>query len=252
VIARKFTLALLATAAIGLAGAAHAADVYSPPADPVYAPEPAAFSWTGIYFGANGGYGGNRFTYPYAYLEDFGEELEITGDFSLTSSGFVAGGQVGGQIQAGSMLFGIEADIQWANILGQLEVTNDQIGLVLDLGSRVNWYGTIRGRAGVLLTPRFLAYATGGVAYGEVESFYTGEFLFQPFDGSTKQYQWGWTAGGGFEYAITDHVTFKTEYLFVDLGENELIDADFGDGDTFNLDVLTKFHTVKAGFNFLW
>ncbi len=71
--------------------------------------------------------------------------------------------------------------------------------------------------------------------------------------------QWGWTVGAGLEYAITDHWTFKTEYLYVDLGSQTLFDdsAEGLIGDDYlivgaKIDVETKFHTIKAGLNYKW
>jgi hypothetical protein len=47
--ARKITMALLATSAMGFAGAAYAADVYTPPSEPAYVPAAASpFSWSGV------------------------------------------------------------------------------------------------------------------------------------------------------------------------------------------------------------
>ena len=66
----------------------------------------------------------------------------------------------------------------------------------------------------------------------------------------------GWTAGGGVEYALTDHWTAKAEYLHVDLGGGgrtfflqatqppgtATMTASFGSGVQFDL--------VRVGFNF--
>jgi outer membrane immunogenic protein len=38
------------------------------------------------------------------------------------------------------------------------------------------------------------------------------------------QTRFGWTAGGGVEYAFTNNLSGKVEYLFVDLGsQNQII-----------------------------
>ena len=47
-------------------------------------------------------------------------------------------------------------------------------GTSLTFDQRLEWFGTVRGRAGVLATPRVLLYATGGLAYGSFKS--TGAF----------------------------------------------------------------------------
>ena len=38
------------------------------------------------------------------------------------------------------------------------------------LNQKIDWFGTVRGRIGILATPKVLLYATGGLAYGEVNS----------------------------------------------------------------------------------
>jgi outer membrane immunogenic protein len=72
----------------------------------------------------------------------------------------------------------------------------------------------VRARAGILVTPRVLLYATGGLAYGEVNSSETiGGSSFSASDTRV-----GYTVGGGIEGAIGGNWTAKLEYLYVDLG----------------------------------
>ena len=71
----------------------------------------------------------------------------------------------------------------------------------------LNWFGTVRGRAGYLFTPTLLAYGTAGFAYGGVQGNVSGY-------SNTRT---GWTAGGGLEWLFMPHWTAKVEYLFVDL-----------------------------------
>ena len=65
-----------------------------------------------------------------------------------------------------------------------------------------------------------------------------------PFSGSHA----GWTAGGGLEYAITDHLSFKTEYLYVDLGKQTLFSG--GGGLPVSISVDTHFHSIQGGLNY--
>jgi hypothetical protein len=60
------------------------------------------------------------------------------------------------------------------------------------------WFGTVRARGGVLVTPRVLFYATGGLAYGQVNSSET--IGGSPFSSSDTRV--GYTVGGGIEGAI--------------------------------------------------
>jgi len=98
------------------------------------------------------------------------------------------------------------------------------------------WDGSLRARAGFLVTPDTLIYATGGLAYGEVRgSFaYSAQIVypssFQTVATSGSQ-SWsdtrvGWTAGGGVETALTPgFLQFfglgwkaRFEYRYTDLG----------------------------------
>jgi outer membrane immunogenic protein len=90
-------------------------------------------------------------------------------------------------------------------------------------------------------------YGTGGFAYGQVEHGYSVTGDITASDSITKS-QHGWTVGLGLEYALTERLTFKTEYLYVDLGKANLVSISPAD-DGFVLDAKTRFHTVKAGLN---
>ncbi|QJP12494.1 porin family protein [Starkeya sp. ORNL1] len=291
---KSLALGLVSLAA--LAAPALAADM----SYPVKAPPPViipAFSWTGFYIGANGGYGGDRFRYPFsAFADQYEREcrgecnpqsevavaaipddyvlensLDLSGEFKLNSSGFFGGGQIGYNYQFyNNWVIGVETDFQWSGIEGEISgngnlFLNDDLlgGANFSAGSEVEWFGTIRARLGYAWDRVFL-YGTGGAAYGKVKSHGSisvfddmGELFGDSV--STSDTQWGWTVGAGIEYAITDHWTFKTEYLYVDLGSQTLFD-DGTEGYVGNdylvvgakVDVETTFHTIKAGINYKW
>src|SRR4030095_10939407 len=102
------------------------------------------------------------------------------------------------------------------------------------------WFGTVRGRLGFLATERLLVFGTAGFAYGHGEVSGTvsndlgGHLIFSGPDsidckansvclsGSSSYNSTGWTAGGGFEWALLNNFTVKVEYLHVPLGEETL------------------------------
>jgi outer membrane immunogenic protein len=55
-----------------------------------------------------------------------------------------------------------------------------------------------------------LIFATAGGAGGSINTS-------APTFTSTSSSEFGWTAGGGLEFGITDNVTAKIDYLYVDL-----------------------------------
>ena len=83
---------------------------------------------------------------------------------------------------------------------------------------KLPWLGTVRARLGVTPSDRWLVYATGGLAYGEIETdgaLATGSTVVAA---TTNTWHAGWTVGGGIEAALWDNWTVKFEYLYVDLG----------------------------------
>ncbi len=221
---------LSSVAALGLvaaAGAASAADLPSrkgPVVAPIYAP---IFTWTGFYVGVNAGYG-------------FGQvdstNLGVIGQYD-DPDGFIGGGQIGYNYQMGQFVLGLEADFQGADLKSQTAV----IASGVRGSNEMTYFGTVRGRVGYAFD-RFLPYVTGGFAYGQVKNKITTPIA--SFSDDNTQY--GWTLGGGLEYAFTNNWTAKIEYLYVDLDKESLNVP----GGTFTSKVETKFSVVRAGLNY--
>ncbi|MFG1359644.1 outer membrane protein [Xanthobacter pseudotagetidis] len=237
---KRFLLATVALAALSApAAAADLATKY-----PVKAVAVPVFSWTGFYIGANVGYGGDSVTYDASFA---GVIPPLTASASLNTSGFFVGGQIGYNYQfSNNVVLGIETDLQWSDISGNLSASF--MGLpIVSAGSSVDYFGTIRARLGYAID-RFLPYITGGIAYGKsgTDVTFIGVPVFS--DSSTS---WGWTLGAGGEFAITNHWTFKAEYLYVDLGDNTLdLTGIVPPGFPLAISNDTKFHTFKAGVNY--
>jgi outer membrane immunogenic protein len=193
-----------------------------PPRAPAYVP---FFSWTGLYIGANGGYGFGKSRWTDS-VTGF-----TTGDFDV--SGWLAGGTLGYNMQMGSAVVGLEADFDWSNIKG----STTACGTTCETANQ--WLGTGRARIGYAFD-RFMPYITGGVAFGRVKATMTGL-------GSHASNQIGWTAGGGIEYAFVSNWTAKAEYLYVDLGK-VTCDAVCSGGNPF--DVTFMSHIVRGGINY--
>lgn len=225
---KKYLLASVAALGLVAAGAATAADLPSrkgPVAAPIaYAP---IFTWTGFYVGANAGY---------AWGQIDSTNLGIVNPFS-DPDGFVGGGQIGYNYQVGQLVFGIEADFQGAD----LKATARNLAGTVTASNELNWFGTVRGRVDYSFD-RFLPYVTGGFAYGNVKNSVTGPgFAFR--DDNT---QYGYTVGAGLEYAFTNNLSAKIEYLYVDLDKESFTVP----GGTFTSNVDTKFSVVRAGLNY--
>ena len=85
---------------------------------------------------------------------------------------------------------------------------------------KLDWFGTVRGRLGVLATPNILFYGTGGAAYGLVKNSATITVAGLSAVASSSDLRAGWTAGGGVEGALGGGWSAKVEYLYLDLGEH--------------------------------
>jgi outer membrane immunogenic protein len=71
--------------------------------------------------------------------------------------------------------------------------------------------------------------------------------------GSNSETSVGWTGGGGFEFAVSDHVTLKGEYLFVDLGDTTVTARGVDPATTpdvfLRAKVENELHVIRAGLN---
>jgi len=225
---------LTTVSTLGLMASASAADL--PRAMPMKAVRPVAvWTWTGAYIGLNGGAVWHKSSYD--IFDTLPEEL--TG--STTKVGGTFGGQLGYNWQMQNYVFGVEGDLNWVGASGSL---NGSVFAGSTFTSKLTWLSTIRGRAGMLIDPRTLVFATGGFAIGAVQNDTNISGGFS--DHSTRA---GWTAGGGIEYKITDHWSAKAEALYVDLGK-KTVQGFFGAGysGTFtNTAVISR-----LGVNYKW
>jgi len=248
-----FRRTLLASAgAMALTGAALAADLPSRAPPPVFLPPPPIFTWTGLYAGINAGYTwSNSNIVDTDTADGFGNPGLVggaafgvasaalaTGSVPVNNNGFIGGGQIGYNYQfANSFVVGLEADIQGiaASNGSTLEFSQatvagfpaNPIDQNLSSRRRLDYLGTVRGRLGFTITPTFLVYGTGGLAYGQTESstditqiVESDSFLPNHYNsfGSFSNTRVGWTAGGGIEWLFAPNWSVKAEYLYYDLG----------------------------------
>lgn len=200
------------------------------------------YSWTGLYAGGNLGYGwGNNNTVNFLPNDptQLGGFIGAGGPTSLRASSLLGGFQLGYNWQFNqAWLAGVETDIDFLSDGGNGSSTNGALAnptnlLQQSVNEQVTWFGTVRGRFGYLPTNNLLVYGTGGFAYGRIEQNATysnlGNNTFASTDGfcaagttcyagTSTHTATGWAAGGGLEYALTNNVTIRGEYLYVDLG----------------------------------
>jgi outer membrane immunogenic protein len=240
-------LLLAATILAGSAGLASAADLPQrqvAPAPYVAAP---AFTWTGFYVGANAGLSvstskasmeagpspgyvpGSTYFQP-ASVADFNS----IGRSSKTASSFTGGAQAGYNWQHSWLVYGLEADFEYLGV-AQSEArsrTYSCCGNDLSIRQKVrsDWLATARVRLGASFD-RLLVYATGGLAFQQLK--YTGVFsdMFGvAASGSMSDTRVGFALGAGAEYAVSEHVSAKLEYLYVGTGTKSISENNLSGG----------------------
>ncbi len=246
-------LLISSIAAFGLTGTpAFAADMLVKAPPPLPAP---VFSWTGWYVGVTAGYGfGNtdQSLTADALEANIGPPSTHPAPSGLHPGGFVGGGEAGYNHQAGNFLAGLEADFSYSGLRQTASATGAPfIGGVLQttVATKLDWFGTVRGRLGVLPMNNLLFYATGGFAYGDAQTTTIGANLAATppcngpsgfiycASGMTSGISVGWTAGAGLQYAIAPRWMIKAEYLYIDLGKQSVT---YPDRDTLPVGTLTS------------
>ncbi len=206
-----------------------AADLPAGPPVP-YAPPPPplrVYNWTSIYAGGNVGYG---FATASSTATLFGASATASEDLS----GIIGGGQVGGNYQAGPAVFGIEADFD-----GSDQTNNTTFGIV-SATDKITWVGTVRGRIGAAFD-RVLVYATAGGGEGK----FTSSVTITGFGtASGSRTHAAWVAGAGIEVGITDNLSGRVEYLYLDTGNLNLVTI-----GALNVTGRVQDNLVRAGLN---
>ena len=182
-----------------------------------------------------------------------------------TSTGALAGGQIGADWQHGMTVFGVQGDLAWADIRGTAANPDSPVSgncwaagdQTASCGARTNWLGDVTVRAGILLHPDFLLYGKGGVAFDHTNFTVTGLTPGGSCDPQGPDYapagqtRTGWTAGVGGEKKFNPRVSGFLEYDYYDFGNKQVNSADTGNGCSaaFNVNIKQTLQTVKLRFN---
>jgi outer membrane immunogenic protein len=212
--------------------------------------EDAAPSWGGFQVGLNAGYGFGETTGDYLTIDDPvtpyvcfgpGPTCPTTPDLLNRLGGAVGGVQAAYLIQRGQFIFGAEASLQLSAMTavdnGFLAVGVGDPDARVDYG--LDYYGTIAARIGMAFD-RVQVFATGGAAYGKGTIDLAVPAAF--YAASQDYTSGGWTAGAGFDVAVTDKVSIGARFDYVSLNQADRV---FTDVPSVPLPV-----TVAAGANF--
>jgi outer membrane immunogenic protein len=189
------------------------------------------FSWSGFYVGLQGGYVNANVD---AKSGPFPGAFDQTYDYS--ANGGVFGGHAGYNVQTGSIVFGVEGDIEASGL------QKNGVGSLGYLHRMdVLWLGSVRGRIGVA-SGNWLFYGTGGWAWADTTLDKATSLTAAPFV-SYSDTRSGWTAGGGVEHAVSSGLTVRLEYRYTDYGTETHNNAGVNSQDRSELTT----HAVRAG-----
>jgi outer membrane immunogenic protein len=235
-------------AGAALMGSALAADLPARAPAPVL-PPPPVFSWTGLYIGVNGGYiersgvssvgtalsndGTAGALFPYSPLAAASATFTVP-----RQQGGLAGGTVGFNWEWKPFVIGVEADFDavflrrnqtFGGLVPAAGFPGFPFFTAVNVNSRMDYLGTVRGRIGVTPFAPLLVYATGGVAYARDQ--FTALYLQQitPTGGcpvcnpystaiTSSNNRVGYVVGAGAEYALWSNWSLKGEVLYYNLG----------------------------------
>ncbi|HEY6256761.1 MAG TPA: outer membrane beta-barrel protein [Xanthobacteraceae bacterium] len=261
-------------AALGVSGAlgpspARAGDLEIPsvvPAPAYKAPAPVmrVYDWTGFYVGGNAGghWGSDKITTTTDV--DFeglgaagGLAIDAASGTTLHPSGFIGGLQAGYNIEGSGGVFGIEVDANWlggtaTRSLSNIPVINPRD--VLTNTTQASFLSTMRLRWGTtVLSDRSLFFLTAGFAVETIKTtdsmgHFGNAFITSTSNSTTVP---GYSVGFGFEYAFTDSLSAKAEYLYIGLKNvSTTIPATAGNADGIAVVHDVHDHIGRFGLNY--
>ena len=196
--------------AIALAAPASAADLAARPYTKAPAMIAAVYDWSGFYIGANGGWGTSHKCW---------DGYDAAGIFvgregCHDASGGIAGGQLGYRWQAGTWVFGVEGQGDWADLKGR------NISLVAPAftnESKIGAFGLLTGQIGYAAN-NVLFYVKGGAAVTDdrFRTFATGTNVVIATAASDTR--WGGTVGAGLEFGFSPNWSAAIEYDHLFMG----------------------------------
>jgi outer membrane immunogenic protein len=261
------TLGAVVAAGATQAASRHTAEGHNAPMmTPVY-------DWNGIYVGVNaGGAFGRASVNPMVTSEACDNPpgcvpilALLSAGQSMSPSGFTGGVQVGVNRQFHNVLVGFETDLDYFGMRGSFAYgpTRPSAFPITGTGAgsvTTNWLVTFRPRAG-LVVDRLLAYVTGGLALTDQSNTEMSQVVvFGQTNGPIGTFNLSSTSnigsvvGAGLEFAWSDQVSVKAEYLHLDFTRTSALAPVAGgiggfDGATMSSSWHLTADVVRAGIN---
>ena len=149
--------------------------------------------------------------------------------------------QAGYNYQMGWAVVGIEGSFSGSDIRGEAPC----FGGTLSCTAKSNWFGSVSGRFGGLVTDRFLAYVKGGAVWKETDYKVVVPATAVATISDTR---FGYLFGIGGEYKFTQNWSGFTEYNYMDFGRDSYTTTVAGVSATAH--TKDTVHVIKAGINY--
>ncbi|MBI5319696.1 outer membrane beta-barrel protein [Bradyrhizobium sp.] len=205
---KKFLLGIAGV--IALVAPASAADLAARPYAKAPAMIAAVYDWSGFYIGANGGWGSSHKCWD---LQN-GLGVFVASDGCHDATGGVAGGQIGYRWQAGTWVFGVEGQGNWADLKGRnVAVTAP----AFTNESKIGAFGLLTGQVGYAAN-NVLLYVKGGAAVTDdrFRTYFTGTNV--PVTNTVSDTRWGGVVGAGLEFGFSPNWSAAIEYDHLFMG----------------------------------
>jgi len=211
ILMKKFLLGTVGLIALAMAAPASAADLAPRPY--TQAPQPmiaALYDWSGFYIGANGGWGESNNCWD--FVDRFGVGFA---EGCRGRSGGLVGGQLGYRWQAGTWVFGLEAQGDWAD-LSQTRVS--VFDPTLSTRIKTDAIGLFTGQIGYAWNAALL-YVKGGAAVTSNRFSILDNLNFGAELAAASATRWGAAVGVGLEYGFAPNWSFGIEYDHLFMGD---------------------------------
>src|SRR5215470_17922436 len=230
---------------IALAAPASAADLAARPYTKAPAMIAAVYDWSGFYIGANGGWGTSHKCWD-GYN---GAGVFVGSEGCHDASGGIAGGQLGYRWQAGSWVFGVEGQGDWADLKGR---NISQVVPAFTNESKIGAFGLLTGQIGYAAN-NVLFYVKGGAAVTDdrFRSFVTATNAL--IGTTTSDTRWGGTVGAGLEFGFSPNWSAAIEYDHLFMGNRTYTFTNINTGAFFATDRIKQdVDMVTVRVNYRW
>lgn len=201
-------------------------------ASPLFAQAPSSpttASWTGFYAGVQGSVAFNtendgRLAFDTNLDGNYSDTIAAFGNNFDGSfdSGFAYGLHIGYDYQIGRWVVGAQGEVSRVDIRQRQSGFSFTPAFYTEERS-LDELGSIRARAGFLITERLLGYATAGVAFGDDESRMLTNSPATLLTSGNDSDGTPYVVGVGLETLVTDRISLGLEYLYFNFGDSRFV-----------------------------